>query len=54
MKISKKVFLVSIPYIGHLNPLFAALSELKNSNAEIVVYSIRKFKDIIEQNNLGF
>jgi MGT family glycosyltransferase len=49
-----KVFVLAIPLVGHMNPLVANLKELAANNVQVVVYSTRKFQNIIEENNAEF
>jgi MGT family glycosyltransferase len=49
-----KIFIITLPYTGHINPLFGGLKTLKNENNKIVIYSIKKFKNLIEQNGMEF
>jgi UDP:flavonoid glycosyltransferase YjiC (YdhE family) len=49
-----KIFIITIPLIGHMTPLVASLKELTSANVQVIVYSTKKFQIPIEQCDAEF
>ncbi len=52
----KKVIIFTYPYVGHTNPILAVCNQLKieNKNIQIIVYSRKHFKQLIENTGAEF
>mgnify|MGYP002784816031 FL=1 len=49
MERQKKVFVLSLPASGHVNPVSGIITELVKKNVHVIMYSNEEYKSLIER-----